>query len=331
MDQPLSRIASQSRRFHHPALSGAVLVIFEVSCITANSVFAALINDVVPQAVIGRFFGLFRAFSLLAGIFVNYWLLGKAEEHYIPICLGIALIYGAGFTLMCLKVKEGEYPPPPEIPEKAGGLFFATKTYFRDSLRHPYYLWFFATLILCNITTLPFNLYGVFYAKSIGMNMDIYFKCVAITYGISLCLAYPLGILVDRFHPLRITLFVVGLYGILMLSGMVFVRDVASFTAIMMFHTVLSGTYWTVSASLAQKLLPQDKFAEIASAGGVLNSVAFMAVPIALGAMLDHMHHDYRFVFPVGLGLVVAAMLIGLVLYRKFQALGGPKHYFSPG
>jgi hypothetical protein len=41
--------------------------------VIANAVFGGLINDVVPPALIGRFFGLFRAVSLLAGIIFNFW------------------------------------------------------------------------------------------------------------------------------------------------------------------------------------------------------------------------------------------------------------------
>ncbi len=41
------------------------------------------------------------------------------------------------------------------------------------------------------------------YATSLGMSMDAYGKCLALTFLISLILAYPLGWLADVFHPLR--------------------------------------------------------------------------------------------------------------------------------
>jgi hypothetical protein len=46
---------------------------------------------------------------------------------------------------------------------------------------------------------------------------------------------------------------------------------------------------------LSQKLLSQNKFAEIASLGGLLNSVVFIAAPLILGTALDHAHHNYNF------------------------------------
>ena len=55
---------------------------FEVFTIIANSVFGGLINDVVPTAVIGHFFGLFRAFNLAAGVIFNFWLICHAEDIF---------------------------------------------------------------------------------------------------------------------------------------------------------------------------------------------------------------------------------------------------------
>lgn len=309
---------------------GFFWTVFEISCITANAVFGALINDVVPQAVIGRFFGLFRAFSLIAGVILNFWILGKAETHYTVICLGVGLLYGAGFILMCLKVKEGDYPPPPHPPARAGGIVSGVRAYFKDSFANPYYRWFFATGILCSLCSTPFNIYSLFFAKSIGMDLDYYFKCIALSYGISLCLAYPLGVLVDRYHPLRVSLIAIALYGIAMVWGIIFVKNSPSFAVILVAHTVLSGSFFTTSASLGQRLLPQAKFAELSSAGGVLGNLAGMSMALALGFVLDCSHHAYHIIFHVGLGLSIAGIAVGLVLHRKFLALGGPKYYQAP-
>jgi hypothetical protein len=38
--------------------------VFEVASIVANTIFGGLVNDVVPQAVIGRFFGMFRMITV---------------------------------------------------------------------------------------------------------------------------------------------------------------------------------------------------------------------------------------------------------------------------
>ncbi len=310
---------------------GLFWTIFEIACVIANSVFGALINDIVPQAIIGRYFALFRVLSLGAGIFLNYSIMGKIESHYAWVFLSIALLYGLGFTLMCLKVKEGKYPPPPALPEKKkfGDVAAAVRSYFKDSCR-PYYLWFFFTSTITLLSVLPFNLYAVFYAKNLGMEMDAYFKDIAYMYGVSLVLAYPLGALVDRFHPLRVSLIVLALYGGIMGWGIFYVKNIPSFTVVLMLHTVLTGTLYTTTASLGQRLLPQSKFAEIGSAGSILTSLAGILVPPLLGMALDHAHHNYHYVFNAAFGVAVLGLVVGIIFYRQFLLLGGPNHYRAP-
>ncbi len=41
----------------------------------------------------------------------NFWLMGKIPDHYTLILVVVGIFYGAAFMLVCLKVKEGEYPP----------------------------------------------------------------------------------------------------------------------------------------------------------------------------------------------------------------------------
>lgn len=312
---------------------GAFWTMFELACITANSVFGALVNDVVPQPVLGRFFAMFRALSLIAGIIFNYWMLAKAETHYVGIFLGIALLYGAGFTIMCLKVKEGKYPPPPE-PKKvdgiAGGFIPAAVTYFRECFGKPYYLWFFAMTAASGLANSPVNVFSLFYAKSINMSMGDYGKCIALTYGISLALAYPLGSLADRFHPIRISLVTLGLYGTVMLWAGLCVRDTMTFGIAFVAHGVLAGAYFTASASLGQKLLPQARFAELMSACGIVSSLCYVGTAPCMGLILDHTGHIYRYTFYAAALLSAIAVVITWVMHGKFMALGGARNYVAP-
>lgn len=101
-----------------------------------------MINDVVPAALIGRFFGLFRAISLIVGGLLNHFLLGKAEDHFLEIFVVMGLIYGVGFGLMCLNAKEGEYSVIYDSGPREGSRV-AVKRYCRECFTHPYYLWLF--------------------------------------------------------------------------------------------------------------------------------------------------------------------------------------------
>jgi MFS family permease len=308
---------------------GIFWTLFEVCCVTSGAIFGALVNDVVPQVVIGRFYGLFRVASLIAGILLFFNLKENAETHFTWIFLGVGALYGIGFTLMCLKVKEGEYPPAPVVSD-GPRIFSAVKTYFKDGFGHPYYLWYFAATVLASLSNLPFNLYSVFYAKSIGMDMAIYWDCLGLTYIFSLALSYPLGSLADRFHPLRIGIAVLAAYALVMVCGGLLVRDSSTFSVALVVHGVFAGCVITATASLGQRLLPRDKFAEIGSAGGIIGAVSAMLLAPALGKFLDYTHHNYRYTFFFSAILTLMALGAFFVLHGRFITLGGPRNYVAP-
>jgi len=309
---------------------GFFWIVFEIAAIISGSVFGALLNDVVPQEVMGRFFGFFRAVSLIVGIFFFYNLMGQVETHFAEILLSVAVIYGLGFTLMCLNVKEGNYPPTPEVSKGPASPLSSVKNYFKDGFGQPFYLWLFASGIVWNMANAPFGIYCLYYAKSVSMNLTTFGKCTALTYCFSLVLSYPIGWLADRFHPLRLSLLFVTLYALAMGISYLLVHDARTFAFALVAAGVIVGCINTSSASIGQRLLPRDKFAEIGSAGGVLNSVVFIFVAPSIGFILDHEHSNYRDTFLMGFILSALALAVLAVLYRKFMALGGPKNYVAP-
>ena len=318
---------------HSPGLFPSVLIVlalwwvaFDFATTITNSIFGALINDVVPHLVIGRFYGLFRAVSLLVGIAFNYWLLEKAEAHYQWMFAAIAAIYGVGVVIMCLRLREGVYPPaPPAQGSGASRFFLAVRVYFRQCFTHPYYLWFFAASHLSVLAMVPVNLYTVFFAKSVQMSISSYGKYVACTYVISLCLSYVLGTLADRFHPLRLSMVAIVLYGLAALWGGLFATTKDTFGVALLAHGVLSGCYYTASASLNQRLLPKENFAQFASAAGLVGAAFNILLPPLLGYCLDLSGHNYRLTFYAGSVLSLVALGCYAVLYRLWAA-----NSFSP-
>lgn len=325
---------------YSPGLHACVLILlalfwttFEAAAIIANAVFGGLVNDVVPQEVCGRFFSIFRAVSLIAGIVFNYWLFGKAEENMAAIFLGVGVLYGAGFSMMCLKVKEGQYPPPPaDAPGTKGSLgkLVAAKTYFMECFGQSYYLWYITALQAVWMAFLPINLFNLFFAKSLGMGMGSYGKILALTYGVSLVLSYPIGVLADRFHPLRLSLVVLALYAAAALWGGLFATTPQNFAIAAVAHGILSGMWVTSTASIAQRLLPASKFGQYSSASSFVGAIAGMAIPPLVGVFLDATGNTYRFTYFIAFGLAAAGLVGGLVLHRKFMQLGGPEHYVAP-
>jgi len=333
LGQGLHQLLGQSS----PGLSTCTLIIialgwgvFELATVVANAVFYGLINDVVPSSLLGRFYGVFRAISLIASILFNYFIFGKAEEHFPLVFLGIGLVYGLSFTMMCLKVKEGEYPPPP-IPKAGGGNFFlAARTYFHECFSKPYYLWVFISIALPQIAFIGVNLFSVYYAKSLAMDMGFYGKCLALTYGCSLVLSYPLGMLADKFHPLRTSLVVISLYALVTAAGAIFSTNPETFAVFFVLHGILSGSWFTSSLSLPLRMFPKENFSQFYSALYMFIGLGIMTAGPIVGQLIDLTNKFYQLTFIASSTIAFLAIIIGLIVHSKFMKLGGPKDYVPP-
>jgi MFS family permease len=333
---------------------GLFWVTFEVATVAANSVFGGLINDVVPRPLLGRFYGLFRAFSLIAGIAVNSQLLGLAETYYRAIFIGISLLYGLGFAFMCLTVKEGEYPPPTlnSADARSGGplhaFFDAARVYYRECFLQPYYLWVVIALTLASLTFMPVNLFSQPFAKSLHISNDAYGQYLSATYVISLALSVFIGYLADRFHPLRTGIATMILYAVVMLWGEFYAADnrelftvsyhfwgayhsfpIQLYAVALIAHGVISGVFFTCTASLGQRLFPHSRFAQFASAAALTIAIGSVALALS-GRYFDTHGHIYKHTYIMGFGFAVLSIVAMMVVHSGFMRLGGTKSYVAP-
>ncbi len=328
-----------------PGLNACVLTyfalfytMFEFACIASLVLFGALVNDVVPRSMIGRFYGLFRAVSLGAGIVFNTWLLGWSETHFSAVFVGISVLFGVGFTVMCLAVREGDYPPPPPpavaqpgaSTGASAGFWRACVTFFRECFSLRYYQLVFTAMLLASLVFMPFNTFSIPYAKTLEMETDRYGALVAGSYMVSLVLAYPLGWLVDRFHPLRVGIATMAIYAVATTYGIVAVRDPGTFAVALVAHTILSGAYFTATAGLGAFLFPKSRFAQFASAAAMASSAGSIVVGLLLGPMLDLTGKAYWLTFVAGLLLCSTSLVMLIVVYRMFMRYGGAEHYVAP-
>jgi MFS family permease len=174
------------------------------------------------------------------------------------------------------------------------------------------------------------NHFSVFFAKNLSMDMGFYGKCLAITYTCSLVLSYPLGMLADRFHPLRTSLAVLILYVANALGGAVFATTAPVFAVFFVIHGVLSGAWMTSSASLPLRMFPRAKFSQFYSALYMFIGLGIMMAGPLVGKSIDLTHQYYRLTFAFSCGFSFLGLILGLVVYAKFMKLGGPKGYVAP-
>ncbi len=311
---------------------------FEFATIAGQAVFGGLINDVVPRPLLGRFYGLFRAVSLIDGMIFNFWLIGGIPTHYTVILVVIGIFYGTVSMWVYWNIEEGEYPPPPSptAPPGAGragflrSFFCEVRQYCRDCFAQPYYLSVFFMLTVAGLSFVAVNTFSIPYALSLGVTMDTYGKAVALTFLISLSLSFFLGWLADIFHPIRMTAIILAGYALVAAWGGFYATTPNTFLAAWVLHGVLSGCYFTTVASLGQRLYPHSKFAQFTSAFGIFWALANMVLVPLIGMLIDRTGNIYRCTFAIGCMFALTALGATWYSYRKFLQLGGPKHYAAP-
>lgn len=309
--------------------------LFEILALLTLAILNGLLNDVVPHGLLGRFFACFRMVSLGAGMVFNYWIFKLTETHLFEIFLFIGLFFGAAFTLMCVMVKEGGYPPP-ESEEAAGGHprgFVANaRSYLKECFSHSYYLWIFAGLMVANLAFAAFGPFAQWYADSLGMPKDTFGKLTAMAYGVSICLAFLIGWLVDRLSALRVAIAMMSLYMLVSFAGFFLVRGPFVFGVVYVLAVVLSGSYFTAAASLPMVLFPKLRFTQFASAAGILQSVSTIALGMTLGPLLDLSGRNYAICFLISGIFATAGLAFLTVIVRKFRAreMDGQAAFVTP-
>jgi len=306
---------------------------FEFATIASQAVFGGLVNDVVPSSLLGRFYGLFRAVSLIDGMIFNWWIMGFVPTHFTLILVSVGIFYGIAFFLVCLRVKEGSYPSVQETPGSSGralGAFNEMRRYFRECFSNPYFVGIFALQTAASLSFFPVNTFTIPFATSLGVDMGVYGKAVTVTFGISLGLSYFLGWLSDIFHPLRMVIVVIVGYLVVSTFGFFLASTPSGFIFIWVFHGVLSGCYFTCAASLGQRLFPRARFAQFASATSLVLAVTSMVAAPAVGAVIDHLGGNYRVTFIMGSTLSAIALGVAWFVYQQFKRLGGSDGYQAP-
>ncbi|HEY9250173.1 MAG TPA: MFS transporter, partial [Rariglobus sp.] len=141
---------------------GVFMVCFQFFNLFITSVYYYLFNDVVPHAFLARFMALFRVVGSLAGVGYNYFVLKYAKTHMAEIFIGAGLLYLVAFLMMCWKVKEGSYPPPPPFEGPRPGFRAALRTYTVECFSHRFY-WFLFLANSCVAMTWASGTYTLIY------------------------------------------------------------------------------------------------------------------------------------------------------------------------
>ncbi|OGV40706.1 MAG: hypothetical protein A2X48_22580 [Lentisphaerae bacterium GWF2_49_21] len=333
---------------HAPAtttigLIALFLAMFKFFDCFVNSVFWYLFNDVVPPEFLGRFMGAFRIVGIAAGALYNWFIFKYAESHMREIFIGVAILYFIGFSMMCLFVKEGQYPPLEGETDNENKGWGGLRTFFKESFSHRFYWFRFACAAFGTIAG-SIKIFDIFFNREMGLTLDQIGKMSAVTSVVVMVAIVVMASFVDRWHPLRLTVYaaVFGLIGTLVTGVWLFVTLPGDYFFWISLGGGLAGILLSAIVAVAglpcdMRLFPKSRFGQFCSAQGLFRHVCNLASGIAAGLFIDVMkwlYHGsdfaYRFNFAWSFVFNAIAVWFLVLVYLEWLRLGGDSHFHPP-
>jgi len=285
----------------------------------------------------------FRMVSMGAGGLYNLVLFKHAGTHSTEILAGVGILYFFGFGLMCLNVREGEYPPAPEYADGEVGIVAAIKTYCRECLGLSHY--WFAFLASAGVAVaVSGSIFSIFFLQSIGLTLGMVGK-LAFAGSVSGAISIPIfGTLADRIHPIRIVIAGVALqiltspiylewlfwqpspnvvFHVLLASGICLGAPIAAMISMM-------------DPPLFMRIFPRGRYGQFCSANSMIRSVATIVAGVLVGGYLDVLtalfgpRTAYCCLPLWSLASYAAVLFCMIRLYRSWKQHGGDESYAPP-
>lgn len=317
---------------------------FDLFNMFVASVYWYLFNDVVPLACMGRFMGWFRAVGTVSSGLYGFFVFKYALSHMRAIYLGAAVLYVVGFGLMCLRVKERDYPPPDDA-DRAPSLLRDIRTFARECYTSRFY-WdlFLYTMFMAVGGTILGN-FGTFFSLSLGLTLDQIGKLGAFASWSVAAAMVLAGVLVDRWHPVRVVA-----YGAAMGAFMAFNNWIWLFAeppspqfyfwtaiAVLPFGMFSQALHGAAALPREMMLFPRERFGQFCGAQSLIRSAGTMFGGLLAGLFLDGVRRftptdafAYRFLFFWSGTCTVAAFAFHYRGFRVWKRLGGAAGYQPP-
>ena len=290
-----------------------------------------LLRDVVPETVMARFLSWFRIINTISSMIFLKLVFPYVLSHRTEVFLGVGAFYLAAFLVMCLKVKEGEYAPPPPQKEAKPGFFKGFLIYFRECLGHPIYrnyilvsiMWYMVSGCTNPFITLLMN-------ETLKLNMGDMGTLFALNAAASVLVLYPVGWACDRFGPLLITIITLVVQVVVSVAAFFLVNDKLTMTVYLVMSAVPLVSWKLASFATSVKIFPKARFGQFLSALNVFGTGSMVVGNMLIGALIDFFNDDYRIAFAWAGFFAVAALTCMLLVLRCYKRLGGPGDYTAP-
>ena len=306
-------------------VSGILVTTFQIFNMFVSSVYYYLIADVVPKAFIARFYGLFQMCGAFAGFVFNYFIFGMAKAYMHEIFISISLLYGFFITLMCLKVKEGEYSPL-DKKDESDQWWSGIRNYTVECFGHQFYWGIFFVYSAFGISLVANVFLIFFYRDQMGLTLDQIGKANAYVGAIGVIIIYPVGLLIDRLgsHKSLIT----GMVGSCVIKAASFLL-ISGFWSLLIWNALWIIFYYMISLSLSKWLIdlyPRKLYGQFGSAGAMVSSIGVVLLGPLCGFFFDWVK-DYRYALLWPIAFQLLGICVAVIVYRKWKALGGEDGY----
>lgn len=318
--------------------------VFDLFNMFVNSVYWYLFNDVVPKQYVARAMSSVRLVAVLSTCLYNWFVFKYALSHMREIYIGAALLYLIGFGLMCIKVKEGEYPPP-EDAGRAPSLLQDIKTFGKDCYTTRYY-WDIFLHCMFGAVAYSIGLFGVFFNQSMGLDLNLIGKMGAIN-GLVVAGGLILaGILADRWNPVRVAVYLDAYNAFTIFGCCIWLFAAAPSSKVYFVVGIMASVFNSLFVAMQQAVglprlmivFPKDRFGQFCGAMSLVRSAGTMIGGFMAGVFLDVIKHfyaegdlfPYRYMYIWVSGFSMLAFYFHYRAYRYWIRAGGDTEYVPP-
>lgn len=308
-------------------------VIFQFFNLIVGSIYYYIFADVIPHRFIGRYMAAMNFCGMVTAMIFNLFVMPRVEENLPMVYTIVGVTYFITFMLMCIFVKEGEYPPP-DLPVNDGLPVYARvfnwiSIYFRQCYRHPFFIFLFLGTALNNASTTCRQVFNLLFAtKELNMSVAQYGKVMAVGSFVAMGVILLVGYIMDKIHPLRVFMASGVIVILANIWGYCFVFDYKSFFIVGIAIIAVYAIQNVSNGPVFVALFPPDKYGQFCSANAMMNAGLLIFANFLGGVAIDKF--GYRFIFIWDTVFTIAATMSLIYVYIKWKQYGGAKNYVPP-
>ena len=335
-----------------------IMFMYQFFYMYVGSVIHYLCNDIIPKEFFAQVMAAINIAINLGNMFFNIFLFPEANTWYREIFIGSAIAYAVGILLMCLMIKEGEYPPidgEDELNKASKSIFSWMRKIFsglgifvKESFSHRIYILRYTLTTLGAVSAIAYT-YSFYLRQDLGLAL----KDMGYTDGLQsmvnlaayFCVLFIAGRYVNRWHPVRIVMYNTMFVVVNTLLGLRWLFGTLSPSAFIWTSTIIAIAYVPATviggvSGLPYEMLtfPRSRFGSFCSMQALVRAGFVTVLGLAFGKGLDWFHgffpaestfyYRYTLCWPVFIGIF--QIIVVFLLYREWNRLGGYKNYACP-